>query len=872
MKKVYIIPHTHWDREWYLPFEQHRLRLIWLIDTLLSLLDKDPEYAHFHLDGQTIILDDYLKVKPYNEELLKKHIQNGRLSVGPWYVLQDEYLISDEANVRNMLIGLQESRKYGEPAKIGYFPDAFGNISQAPQILRGFGIDNAIFGRGINAVGFNNSIKNEFETMEFSSELKWQSPDGSEVLGIFMANWYNNSSEIPSDTHEAVEFLNNAIRSAEMVATTDILLLMNGCDHQPVQEDLPDILNRVSSKFPDTTFVHAGLMDYVDEVRRNVRQLKIFVGEMNSQHTEGWWTLTGTASSRIYLKQMNDECQKMIENYLEPIETIAFIKGKNYAKAEMTYAWKMLLQNHPHDSICGCSIDAVHREMVTRFEKVRAFTEGMLENSFESIIGAKIVPTIDLNRITVSVYNPVNWRRSDKLKFKIDLKAEDHFFNPEVRDAQGNTCPSVFKDLGIVFDYTLPKDSFRVVAKVHRYEVEVIANDLKPLGMTLFSIVNREAVYSETVSNEESTELAREERILENDYLKVEIEEDGALTVLDKASGISYTGLNRFEDSGDIGNEYMFIAPIHEKIWKSEKSNPKIECIRKDELTTEFLITYGISLPVGCNKDSSKRNDKMLDGVLHTHIKLMKNHKRVDIATTIDNIWKDHRLRVLMPVGGTVDHHFAHGQYDVLMRPNSPWKGWKNPSNCQKQRYFVAMQCEEQGLMIANKGLMEYEVVDSNTFALTLLRSVGELGDWGVFPTPEAQCLGERVAEYSIIPYSGHWRDSAAYKTAYEFNLPSLTKQVMSDWSLVELPFVVETGTFVVTAVKSSEERNTVIFRGYSVDDETTELVINLKKEVNGIFKTSLNEERLKELEIQDGLVIVPLKPKEIATFEIQLF
>ncbi len=135
-KKVYIVSHSHWDREWYLPYEEHHMRLIELVDNVLDLIENDPEFNSFHLDGQTIILDDYLQVRPEKKEAVKKAVQAGKLKIGPFYILQDDFLISSESNVRNMLIGHLESQKWGAPVQLGYFPDTFGNMGQTPQMMQ----------------------------------------------------------------------------------------------------------------------------------------------------------------------------------------------------------------------------------------------------------------------------------------------------------------------------------------------------------------------------------------------------------------------------------------------------------------------------------------------------------------------------------------------------------------------------------------------------------------------------------------------------------------------------------------------------------------------------------------------------------------
>ncbi len=178
-KIVHIISHTHWDREWYLPYEKHHFLLVEFMDQLIDTLDNDPNFKSFHLDGQTIILDDYLEVRPERREKVKQLIEQKRLFVGPWYILQDEFLTSSEANIRNLQYGIKDAKKWGNVSKIGYFPDSFGNIGQAPQLLAQAGIKHAAFGRGVKPTGFNNLVSEADMYESPYSEMKWKSPDRS---------------------------------------------------------------------------------------------------------------------------------------------------------------------------------------------------------------------------------------------------------------------------------------------------------------------------------------------------------------------------------------------------------------------------------------------------------------------------------------------------------------------------------------------------------------------------------------------------------------------------------------------------------------------------------------------------------------------
>ena len=201
---VHIISHSHWDREWYQSFESHRMKLIELVDNILDKAENDPEFGGFFLDGQVIAIDDYLEIRPEKRAQVEKCIREGKLQTGPWYILQDEFLTSGEACVRNLQVGMQEAKQYGAIGNVGYFPDAFGNAGQMPQVLKQAGMDAVVFGRGVKPIGPNNEVTGgQYESTY--SEMMWASPDGTKLPGILFANWYNNGVEIPVDEAEAKE-------------------------------------------------------------------------------------------------------------------------------------------------------------------------------------------------------------------------------------------------------------------------------------------------------------------------------------------------------------------------------------------------------------------------------------------------------------------------------------------------------------------------------------------------------------------------------------------------------------------------------------------------------------------------------------------
>ena len=348
---VHIISHSHWDREWYQSFETHRMKLIELVDNILDKAENDPEFGGFFLDGQVIAIDDYLEIRPEKRAQVEKCIREGKIQTGPWYILQDEFLTSGEACVRNLQVGMQEAEQYGAVGNVGYFPDAFGNAGQMPQVLKQAGMEAVVFGRGVKPIGPNNEVTGgQYESTY--SEMMWESPDGTKLPGILFANWYNNGVEIPVDEAEAKVYWDKKLADARKFAATHQLLLMNGCDHQPLQKNITEAIRVARKLYPDIEFIHSDFKKYVEAMEKEISEnFSTVKGELTSQETDGRWTLANTASSWIGLKQDNRAGETALERKAEPAAAMAQVFGKTYPEDQMTYSWKKLMQNHPHDSI-----------------------------------------------------------------------------------------------------------------------------------------------------------------------------------------------------------------------------------------------------------------------------------------------------------------------------------------------------------------------------------------------------------------------------------------------------------------------------------------------------------------------------------------
>ena len=357
LRRFHVVPHTHWDREWYAPFEAFQLRLAAVVDEVIDVLESDPTFTSFTLDGQAIVLEDYVEARPENETRLRALLRAGRLEVGPSYILPDELLVGAEPLVRNLLIGRAVCERFGaRPAPVGYMPDSFGHPLQLPQILAGFGIDSFIFSRGLGD-----------ELDDLGVVFRWRSPDGSEVRAFQQLPHYGNfvvgdADDAQARTEEIADRFGAALRRA---GVSDVLLC-NGEDHRRIRTDLPALCAELERRLPGTRFTIARFGDYVAETTTG--ELPAWTGELLGSRLQN--VLRGVNSARLYIKQANERAERRL---LE-VETLGALRTlhtrERFPAADFRLAWRQLLKCQPHDSICGCSCDEVHDDMLVRYAQL----------------------------------------------------------------------------------------------------------------------------------------------------------------------------------------------------------------------------------------------------------------------------------------------------------------------------------------------------------------------------------------------------------------------------------------------------------------------------------------------------------------------
>jgi membrane-associated phospholipid phosphatase len=387
--RAFVIPHTHWDREWYERFEGYRARLVPMVSRLLDVLERDPDFRSFTFDGQTIAIQDYLEKRPADVPRVEALVRSDRLLIGPWHVLADLLLVSGESIVRNLQEGLRSAGELGRAARVAYVADPFGHPAQLPQILRAFGYDTYVFARGMGDEGES-----------VGSEFWWVSPSGDRVRAAHLVDHYSNALPLVGPAEEGPDALRRRVRAKTArildrltpYANGDVLLLMVGDDHVEAYARLPEAVREMRQVFPNVDARIANLEEFAAVMPPLQHEVS---GEIASGRYRP--ILRGVNSTRVWIKQENVACERLLLEWCEPLDALT----GGGARDELRDLWRMLLQNHPHDSICGCSIDAVHDvDMAPRFAYVRDRGEALASRLLERLAGRGSTPML---------WNPLPW-------------------------------------------------------------------------------------------------------------------------------------------------------------------------------------------------------------------------------------------------------------------------------------------------------------------------------------------------------------------------------------------------------------------------------------------------------------------------------
>ena len=889
--QCHFISNTHWDREWRFSARRTQYMLGYMLDMLLDILDRYPDYRHFHLDSQTMPIQDYLEVYPEKKEKLQKYIQEGRIAVGPWFCLPDEFTVGSEALIRNLLLGHKIGKEMGGISKTGYSPFGWGQISQLPQIYSGFGIHFASFYRGIN------------EYKAPNSEFYWESPDGTRIYASRPAKrpryniWYvvqrpvyfnqadeNNRDMLWNDnngvfklidrdwkldyqyTHPFYEYhsenvqarAEQAVKEQDKDWTTQHRFWSAGHDSSCPDAREVQLIKDLDAALPEADVFHSTLKEMEQGIIDNFKpDSPVLRGEMRDPYTKGsvselcGWIL----SARTYIKQENFDTERRLINYAEPMSVFASLSGAPYPRNFIDLSYNYLLQNHGHDSIGACGRDVVYEDVMSRYRQSRELSMCVFERAFMDIAGDIDLKSFDRNDVAVVLFNPAPFKRTETVNMRVEIPAEWKADSFEILDTNGEKIKYQILTTNKANAQIIqnPNDT----ANVLHTEQYLIAAEVKDVPAMGYKTLKIRPLYNVRATT--PVTLVKTTQVMENEYLKVSFNHNGTFNVVEKETGKVFNNLGYFKDSGEIGNPWQHVAPEIDETFTTLGEQATVTLLREGEFETTYKIAMRWELPEKRAFDEKSRSEHKLPVDIESLVTLRKGAKFVEIETTINNRCEDHYLQVGFPTGIKAEYADSQGQFDVVSRPiaKPDYSLYDEPPMTEHpMNSFVSITDGTNGATLLNTGLKAYEAADDEegTLYLSLIRAyplricvtkdMQNYSDWD----KGSQCIGKNTFRYAFMPHKGNWEEANVWQESERFNLYLTIGQIAPtahgknplDHSFLEL----KDENLNVSAIKKSEDGEGWVVRLFNPSDKAVKNAIRLNGGIASIEKAQSPVER----------------------------
>jgi mannosylglycerate hydrolase len=755
-RRVAIVPHTHWDREWYQSYQEFRLNLVDMLDTLLALLESDDGYPYFMLDGQMAVVDDYLEVRPENEERVRALAAAGRISMGPWYILMDEFLTSGETIIRNLQMGLRRASVFGGAMNIGYLPDMFGHIAQMPQILRLAGFTDAVVWRGVPST----ITKNGF---------LWEAPDGSSVRAEYLPDGYSNGATLPDDAKALVHRVASHLEEVGDLVIDD-LLCMNGSDHLMPQPWLGRVVVEANHLQDDFSFDITSLPEYL--ATAPTKGLERWKGELRSGFRADM--LMGVTSNRVDVKRMGGLAVRELERRAEPLAAL-FQNRTEWPERQLELAWKEIVRNSAHDSICACSIDDVVDAVMDRYAQARTIARGLAERATKSLARSLAEPG-------PYVLNPAQRSRPGVVELVVGAveppPVEVQVLSERTGHAKGMVldADTVRAILGMLQspqidhgswlqDIVIEEDEKHIditfsVGPEERHDAPIAQAkrdiytrmEARPDAVIRFGlsepsirrIVARvaevpgygwQAFEPVALTHPVVVSAPGEPASLSNGLVSVDVDETlGSFSLNGRA------GYGRLVDGGDLGDSYNYSPPRNDAMVDTP-SAVAVRFAEQGPVRAKVVITASYLWPDHVDGSSQARVGEQSVEV-ETSIEVRAEEPAVRVTTSFVNPSRDHRLRVHLPLPEPARTSQAECAFAVVERGlTAEGRPEEFGLPTAPARRFVSAG----NLTVVHDGVCEYELVDiaatplgdaASTIALTVLRSTGMLSRAGMAYRP----------------------------------------------------------------------------------------------------------------------------------------
>lgn len=887
-RKIHVIPHSHWDREWYFTTSRSKVYLMKDLGDVLNTLENDPEFKYFMVDAQGSLLDDYIKWRPQDKERISKLVNDGRLVIGPWYTQTDQLVISGESIVRNMYYGMKRCESFGKYMNVGYVPDSFGQSGNMPQIYRQFGIEDTLFWRGVS------------DDMVKHTDYNWRGDDGSVVFTTQIPFGYYIGGNIPEEPEENEEFWQKeCLEKAGGRNATRHIYFPNGFDQAPVRTNLPQLVKERNEKDPENEYVISCIEDYIKDVKSENPELEEVQGELViAKHMRIHKSIF---SSRSDLKVMNTQIQNYVTNVMEPLLTISYNLGNEYPHEAVAEIWKLLFENAAHDSIGSCISDTANEDVYVRYKQARDIAVNLVE-LHSRLIATNVKNDADM---TFTAINTLPQKRKDTVIVKTYVPGGKF----AIIDEKGNDVDYTIIKSRDLTDYVLsqtimldPSRKFYVPDQVLEVTMAIKANDVPALGYVQYSIDTQKDSHKETA----------DKKVLENKYYTIEVEENGSLTIVDKANNVTYKNQGILVENGDDGDSFNYSPPRKDMEVFSNESKCTVK-ISGSDIYDQAEIHFDMVVPA--DLDERAEGKVSVTMLVDMTVALRKDSKVIDFNVKVDNKGLSHRLCVLFDSQIVSAFNYADQQFGLIKRPNYYEKemklymesmnnktekkagiqelaNWANdqstwqepPISIEPTQSYVSLTDGKTGIAVIPQGVREYEVLDDSKIRLTLFRTYGFMGKENliyrpgrasgerIIETPAAQLLKEMEFNFGFTSYAGDINDSDIDTLAkqYNTNLEVYTYAEFLNGRLIfsqreiegqnaKIHSLFETeGNLVVSAVKKAEEDDGYIIRLYNgKDHKDLDDKIKFNFDIKEAYYTNLKEEKTEEIKVENNTISV---------------
>ena len=887
-RKIHVIPHSHWDREWYFTTSRSKVYLMKDLGDVLNTLENDPEFKYFMVDAQGSLLDDYIKWRPQDKERISKLVNDGRLVIGPWYTQTDQLVISGESIVRNMYYGMKRCESFGKYMNVGYVPDSFGQSGNMPQIYRQFGIEDTLFWRGVS------------DDMVKHTDYNWRGDDGSVVFTTQIPFGYYIGGNIPEEPEENEEFWQKeCLEKAGGRSATRHIYFPNGFDQAPVRTNLPQLVKERNEKDPENEYVISCIEDYIKDVKSENPELEEVQGELViAKHMRIHKSIF---SSRSDLKVMNTQIQNYVTNVMEPLLTISYNLGNEYPHEAVAEIWKLLFENAAHDSIGSCISDTANEDVYVRYKQARDIAVNLVE-LHSRLIATNVKNDADM---TFTVINTLPQKRKDTVIVKTYVPGGKF----AIIDENGNDVDYTIIKSRDLTDYVLsqtimldPSRKFYVPDQVLEVTMAIKANDVPALGYVQYSIDTQKDSHKETA----------DKKVLENKYYTIEVEENGSLTIVDKANNVTYKNQGILVENGDDGDSFNYSPPRKDMEVFSNESKCTVK-ISGSDIYDQAEIHFDMVVPADLDERAEGKVSVTMP--VDMTVALRKDSKVIDFNVKVDNKGLSHRLCVLFDSQIVSAFNYADQQFGLIKRPNYYEKemklymesmnnktekkagiqelaNWANdqstwqepPISIEPTQSYVSLTDGKTGIAVIPQGVREYEVLDDSKIRLTLFRTYGFMGKENliyrpgrasgerIIETPAAQLLKEMEFNFGFTSYAGDINDSDIDTLAkqYNTNLEVYTYAEFLNGRLIfsqreiegqnaKIHSLFETeGNLVVSAVKKAEEDDGYIIRLYNgKDHKDLDDKIKFNFDIKEAYYTNLKEEKTEEIKVENNTISV---------------